>query len=211
MKDSYVADINDFFKYDLLEKISKGKKCLVVWMKTIGEGNKLSYLENNKFKVYNPKLFVSLNNIINDNKRTLKDAANIESLSNCQFIEGELTKKNRELYFKNVYEKATEVKIVFFDPDNGISPNDNKKDKKYIYWDEIKKIWDMPKDVLIYQSYRRINHEQFISGIEKECKQKLKGSNVYTLITKGTFFVYISHKKTKELENINKEWSELEI
>jgi hypothetical protein len=212
MKESYIGDINDFYKYDLIEKLTNNtKKCLVVWMLTEGDGNKLEYLNNIKYKNYNGRLCIDLKKIILQNTRKLKNIEKIKSLDQCTFIDDVLTKKNRELYFEDVYKNAQNVDIVFFDPDNGITPNTKNKEIKYVYWDELNKIWDMNKNILVYQSYRHEKREEFIQNIISKCKKKLLGSNVLCFKTKQVLFFYITKSKENDLVEIVKEWEGIEI
>jgi 16S rRNA G966 N2-methylase RsmD len=211
MKESYIGDINDFYKYDLIEKLTNNsKKCLVVWMLTEGDGSKLEYLENIKYKNYNGNLFTDLEKIILQNTRNLINIKKIKALKKCTFIDNVLTKKNRDSYFENVYKNAQNVDIVFFDPDNGITPNNKNKEIKYVYWDELNKIWNMNKNILIYQSYRHEKHEEFIQKIINECKNNLLGSNVLCFKTNQVLFFYITKLKENDSVKIVKEWEDIE-
>jgi len=214
MKESYIGDINDFYKYDLIEKLSQGKKCLVVWMQTSCDGNKLEYLEKSQYEKYNEHLFNDLKEVISENTRVLKHIEKIQALKNCVFCDGILTKKYRKKYFEDVYKKAEDVDIVFFDPDKGITPNDKlKKRKEYVYWDELSKIWKMKKDILVYQSHR--HEKNFIENMKKRGELEFIDSKVFCFVPERTastsFFIYITRDDINELCNkINEKWGELE-
>jgi len=174
LKDIYVADINDFYKFDLIEKIKSkmGKKILIIWMKTLGDGNRIKYLQELKFKEYNPILFEELKIIIDNNKRKIDEI---------------------------------DIDLVFFDPDNGIAPNNKKKKNVYLYWDEIKEIWNKNIDLLIYQSYR--HEKNFDEKIIDCCKKELNNANVFSFKTKYALYLLILRKYDNNIINeINEDW-----
>jgi 16S rRNA G966 N2-methylase RsmD len=182
-------------------------------MLTKGDGNKLDYLQDNKdnkYKNYNNDLFMDLKNIISENKRNLTYVEKIQALTKCKFIDDALTKRNRELYFENVYKNAQEVDIVFFDPYNGITPNTNKKKEiKYVYWDELQKIWSMKKNILVYQSYR--HEKEFVKKMIDECKKNLSDSTVLCFKKRSQImFLYITKSEEINSDKINEEWGNLE-
>jgi len=219
MKESYIGDINDFYKYDLIEKLTQGKKCLVVWMRTGGDGDKLDYLGSSSYENHNHTVFNALKEIVSRNTRKLEKVEQIDTLSKCSFIDGVLTneEKKRKMYFDEVYKKAeddADIGLVFFDPDIGITPNDKlKKRKEYVYWDELSKIWKMKKDILVYQSHR--HEKNFIENMEKRCELEFIDSKVFCFVPERTastsFFIYITRDDINELCNkINEKWGELE-
>jgi len=212
LKDIYVADINDFYKFDLIEKIKSkmGKKILIIWMKTLGDGNRIKYFQELKFKEYNPMLFKELKNIIDNNKRKIEEIQKIKSLKGCKFIDNSLfitnNIKEREKYFLEVSKLLKDIDLVFFDPDNGIAPNNNKKKKNmYLYWDEIKEIWNKNIDLLIYQSIR--HEKNFNENIVDCCKKELINANVFPFKTKYALYLLILRNFDKNIINeIIKDW-----
>jgi len=211
LKDIYVADINDFYKFDLIEKIKSkmGKKILIIWMKTLGDGNRIKYLQELKFKEYNPILFEELKIIIDNNKRKIDEIQKIQSLKGCKFIDNNLfitnNIKEREKYFLEVSKLLKDIDLVFFDPDNGIAPNNKKKKNVYLYWDEIKEIWNKNIDLLIYQSYR--HEKNFDEKIIDCCKKELNNANVFSFKTKYALYLLILRKYDNNIINeINEDW-----
>jgi len=213
MRDYFVGDINDFMKYDLLEKINHYlmKKILIVWMKTTGDGNKLDYLNNLNYKEYNKELFDNLSEIIENNKRTVKQIKNIKSLKRYSSFDEELTNNQRKEYFNKVKKLIKDIDLVFFDPDNGIVPSkNNKRKKEYIYWDEMLEIWKQEKDLLIYQHFPHINHKIFIEKLKKECKENISNSYVYFFESDFVVFILLSHQKNEEaIGKIMEYWNKL--
>jgi len=215
MRDYFVGDINDFMKYDLLEKINHYlmKKILIVWMKTTGDGNKLDYLKNLNYKEYNKELHDNLSEIIENNKRTIKQVKNIKSLKGYLSFDEELTNNQikRKEYFNNVKKLLKDIDLVFFDPDNGIVPNKNKKRKKeYVYWDEMLEIWKEEKDLLIYQHFPHKNHKIFIEKLKRECEENISNSYVYFFESDFVVFILLSHQKKEEaIGKIMEYWNKL--
>jgi len=205
MKNQYVGDINDFFKYSILEKIERAlkKKILVVWMLTKSEGMDTDYEDLEK---YNKTLYKKLQDIVISNKRGVKA---IEAIyTNYTYQSALLEKANRAVYFKETKEKAEACDLVFFDPDNGISFKIKKKDNEHIYWDEIKEFWNAEKDILIYQHFRRQKWEDYLSELKKYVKKNIKGANIVPIKTRNVMFVYFAHKNiTEEMKSIFGSWN----
>jgi len=165
MKNQYVGDINDYRKYDLLQIISEelNEKILVVWMLTQNDnkrdGGRIKYLNYpEKWKKYNKMLFDDLRNIVKS-ERSIKKIQEMPLFCNSDKFEFhsdylENGKTEREIYFKNVYEKSENAKIVFFDPDNGIAPHEKTTNRnKFLFWNEIEDIWNSGKNILVFQYF----------------------------------------------------------
>jgi hypothetical protein len=204
MKDQYVGDINDFFKYSILEEIEKSlnKKILVVWMLTKSEGMVLDY---KNLEEYNKPLYKKLRDIIFPNKRSIKS---IESIyGNYTYQSDYLKKSNRTKYFDEVKEKAEKCNLLFFDPDNGISFGTKKKDNKYLYWDEIKELWKTGKDLLIYQHFRRQKWDEYLSKLNEHIKIDINDAYIVPIKTKNVMFIYFAHKDVRgKIKNLFDNW-----
>jgi hypothetical protein len=228
MKNQYVGDINDYRKYDLLELLSKelNKKILVVWMLTPddekkSDGKKIKYFKYpQKWKNYNEELFECLIKIVDGKKRDVEEIQKwLKQKSDFEFhsdpIENDIQK--RKEYFDNVRKKAENVQIVFFDPDNGIVPQENKYNKnaeKYLFWDEIEKLWNAKKDILIFQYFPwYCNRKKYVETKIDDCATKLciDKDNIIAFNAKSVVYLFLTHtitdKKKKKLES---EWSKWE-
>ena len=209
MKDQYVGDVNDFLKYSILEIIEKtfNKKILVAWMLTESEGMDIKY---SQYKKYNELLFSNLQKIISSNKRKIESIEKI--YSNYIFHSELLKKQNRIEYFDEVYKKSSNADIVFFDPDNGISFNNNNRQNRYIYMDELKRFWNKGKDLIIYQHFRRQKWNEYIIELEKHIKiNNLKNVFLTPVKTKNVMFLYFAHKDIKETLRVSlfKSWDKI--
>jgi hypothetical protein len=206
MKDQYVGDVNDFFKYDLLETIEKtfDKEILVVWMRTKSEGMDIEY---EKYAPFNPSLFSELQKIIKSNNR------NIESIeliySNYKYQSSFLETCDRTAYFSQVEAKSEKCDLIFFDPDIGISMRSDKKDTEHLYWDEIKKFWKLDKDLLIYQHSKRQTWDDYLADLN-QFMGDLPGAFLVPIKTKNVMFIYLAHKDIKEeLAKALNKWNNL--
>jgi hypothetical protein len=207
MKDQYVGDINDFFKYSILETIEKtlNKKILVVWMLTKSEGMDIGY---SHCKKYNEPLYSRLQKIVSSNKREVK--AIEEIYKNYIYHSDFLEKRTRAEYFNDVEKKSKTIDVIFFDPDKGISYNNIDKDIEHLYWDEINRFWKLGKDLLIYQHFRRQKWDEYITELKKHIKHDLEGAFLVPIKTKNVMFLYISHKDIKErLKDSFIDWKDL--
>ena len=196
MKNQYVGDVNDFFKYSILEIIERelGKKILVVWMLTQSEGMDIKY---SHYKDKNEILFFKLEKIISSNKRNVK--AIEEIYTNYSYHSVFLEKRTRLNYFNDVEEKSkkSNSNLIFFDPDIGISYNISEKDNEHLYWDEVKRFWELDKDLLIYQHFKRQNWNKYMVELKKYIKRDLKGVFLIPIKTENVMFLYLSHEDVK--------------
>jgi chromosomal replication initiation ATPase DnaA len=190
MKNQYIGNINDFFKYSILETIEKSfdKKILVVWMLT---KNERMDIEFNDLRKYNKELF-----------QKLRCVKSIEAIyPKYKYQSTFLAKTNRMKYFSEVKEKAKECDLLFFDPDIGISFSSDKKDKEHLYWDEIKEFWEPGnegKDLIIYQHLDRQDWDEYLSELNGYIKNDLNGAFLVPIKTRNVMLIYIVHKNIKE-------------
>jgi hypothetical protein len=219
MKNQYVGDINDYFKYSLIEIISEvlSEKVLVAWMLTgnddRNDGNKLNYLKNEKNeRQFNPELFDKLKSIDQSNRRIEDVQKNLsdkykfhsETLVDC--------KEKRKKYFQSLSVKAREADWVFFDPDTRIEvisvKQGNKNSSQYLFWNEIEQIAKMKKDLLIYQHFPRgEKHEVFIKRITEQLREKTE-MEVLPIKTVNVLFLLATEQKDK-LNEIKRKLEEM--
>ncbi len=150
MRDNYVGDLGDFYKYKLLRSLcgmteQKGvtkRKLGVVWYLNtdsckLSDGKHLSYLEKeSEYHPQDPELFDKLKELIDDNVRTVTEIPKRgilppdtvffeEPLSLSHLPKGNpaTTKQrlaHRQEWLKRVLAATKDCDIVFFDPDNGM-------------------------------------------------------------------------------------------
>jgi hypothetical protein len=147
MRDNYVGDIGDYFKYGLLRALCGTETGIfdvnpltlgVIWylyndICKPGDGNHLAYLQPEKaqrFRPYDPELFDSLAKLVSENRRSVKTVQqeNIfppettfyaEPLSLASVVK-ELRPHHRQAWLKGVLFATRKSDVVFIDPDNGL-------------------------------------------------------------------------------------------
>lgn len=223
MKEQYIGDIKDYYKYSIIEFLSKvyDKKVLFAWMLTPpddkGHGNDTDYLKNTeKYSGYNPSLYKKLKDIVlNDQNKSLSSIEGILKNDNYFFFSEELPIdiKERENYFSklDIITVKQKTYLVFFDPDNGIevksSPKGTKDSNKYIYWDEIKHFWIKGRDMLIFQYIPLYqNHDEYIKEKYEQCIEmlRIKPENINIIRTNTVLFIYLRHEPVYNNQNIKK-------
>jgi len=225
MKNQYVGDINDYRKYDLLQLISNElmEKILVVWMLTPNDGGndgkKVKYLKNpKKWEKYNKTLFEGLNTIVNG-ERNIENVQKLPCFSNNENFEFhsdylETDYNKREEYFKTVIEKAETAQIIFFDPDNGIAPQEKiKNSEKFLFWSDIIKFWSKGKNILVFQYFPWFcNREKYTNDKIDYFADKLNLSkdNIMTFNAKNVVYLFITHDKNNKRNDLNKKWRKWE-
>ena len=158
MKNQYVADINDYKKYLLIDDLSHYYESIdVCWMLTPDDkrqdGRKVSYLFN-ELKRSDRKIYDCLRNLI------------IQGIRNVEAIE-----QSGILPIRKYYKQLDDInledmpELLFLDPDNGIEVNSTPYGKtgsdRYVYFRDMDKFLDRGSDLLIYQHYPRVNHETY--------------------------------------------------
>jgi hypothetical protein len=175
MKEQYVGDINDYRKYALLRHfaIEGGLRVGVCWMLTPPDtGNLRNYLlEPKRWRDYDQDLFDQLTRIL---RRELPSRLRaIESagiIPHAEFFNAILTDRtDRGEYFAAALSQFQQTDLIFFDPDNGIAPNQVPKtprgSSKFIYLSEITAAYADGHSVLIYQHFPRVPRDQFIGKL----------------------------------------------
>lgn len=201
MKDQYFGDFGDYQKISLLKKLKQtGLRITTHWMKTADDGSTdgkhITYLgKPDLWRIYEPDIFDFLADKISISPRSL---AHIEKSIPCEgidFINDHIENQDiRKKINENILQSKAD--IIFFDPDNGIEvASTNKKNiHKYITWDEISKIFNSGKSILVYQHFPRSNRNIFIQDKLKEIKDRIDNS-VFALQVKHSVYFFIFHKK----------------
>ncbi|MFC2160639.1 hypothetical protein ACFLRW_04485 [Acidobacteriota bacterium] len=211
MKNQYVGDINDYYKYGLIRILTEKPTVptTVCWMLTPDDrkktdGKKTKYLlKPNKWRKYDPELFDVLRDTVIMQEQCSVQIIEISGiLPACGFfstyiksnkqVEREAYFREFDFYLENSVKASRESKLVFFDPDNGIeSPKAKPNKKRYIYWDEITEYYSREKTLLIYQHFPRVNHERFVDDVVKKLKMKTSAKKVYSFETKQVVFFLV--------------------
>lgn len=224
MKNQYFGDINDYRKYGILRIFSNNGQIstLVCWMLTPNDsrsdGRLINYLDNDEiFSRFDPKLYNILSKCIRSGKRNVDCCQEYNLIDNAGYNNSYLSDNiiAREKYFSDLYIQAKKYDLVFLDPDNGLEIKSKrkgaKKSSKYLYFDEIKNLYEQGQSLLLYQHFIREKRIKFIQRIYDGLKEitgchyiiPLKTSNVvYFLIPRDHLNEYFSHR----IEVLNSSW-----
>jgi hypothetical protein len=193
MHDQFVADVGDFGKYIMLNKLSEivngGFKIGINWYYNKRPTNTLAYLYNPEYTQLDSNLLSKLKTII-DSKRLLRIwEDSVLPKSHFVHYHDEIPYKasspsereeNRKGWFQDSIEKLKDAQIVFLDPDNGIpypdDPEDNdiKKPRvkltqvdaiKYAYVGEIDDYYRQGKSVIVYQNKDRKEENELLNKL----------------------------------------------
>jgi hypothetical protein len=186
MKNQFVGDINDYYKYGLLRILSgPGKKGLgVCWMRT-PDGTE--YLDDpRKWRKYDPELFDKLRRTVH--ARTVRRVQEAGILPSARF-HGELFKgglKDRGNYFREVLDKFAGVRLVFFDPDVGLAPSAGKLNNKRLHVEELGSAFKRGHSVLVIQF--RWFKKDWIRQHANRIRTATRAAEIYTFRTPDVVF-----------------------
>ena len=169
-----------------------------------------------KRRVINETLFRDLKNIIAGDRNVKR----VQELSyfkkrkdNFEFHDDENI-ADRAAYFENVAKKAETVKIIFFDPDNGIEPlKKTNNAEKFLFWSEVKRFWNMGKDILIFQYFPWFcNRGKYTEKRIVDCVTKIGVSkgNVIAFNAKIAVYLFLTHDMNDMKKELAIEWRKWE-
>lgn len=203
MKNQYFGDINDYKKYGLLRSIiSHSKlKVLVAWMLTEDDGSTdgkfIEYLNYpDKWKHFDPELYAKTVELLNSSEvRGVSMIENTNLLFGSQFfsilVPDQPEKRNR--WFYDLLSHSESSDLVFLDPDNGLEIKSKKygtKDSsKFLYWHEVKSLWETGKSLLIYQHFIREKRSNFTERMLKTLEENADGAIVVSFSTSNVVFL----------------------
>jgi len=217
MKNKYFGDINDYRKYGLIRAIlrSNNFNLLIAWMLTPddsnNDGKRTYYLtEPKKWHKYDKELYKGLQHLMsNPGNRNVGLIEKTDLLSGAKFFSREVpdSSNDRKDWFQDLLSHAKDSDLVFLDPDNGLEvkskPCGWKNSSKYLYWHEVKALWQQGKSILIYQHFCREKRQLFIRRLKEDLKNKTKGSLIAAFTTsRVVFFLVLQPKHQKYYDSI---------
>lgn len=209
MKDQYFGDVNDFRKYALLRSmvIPDRLRLGVCWMLTDKDrgkdGSRLAYLAKpSAYRYSDPALFDWLKQVIDveQDRRTarIEESALLGSACFQPDLLGDQANERR-VYFTECSTRLAGCDLVFFDPDNGLeirsTSRGHKNSRKYLYWDELCKIFTAGSSVLIYQHFTREKRVDFISRMTDELHERTSAAAVFAFTTPHVLFLLASQER----------------
>lgn len=180
MKNQWFGDIKDYYKYGLLRLITKNANLTVgiCWMLTENDGRKpnVRYLSHHEiWRHYDPYLYDFLRHLIID--YDIHDIVKIQNkriLPACQHYSAILKDdaESRQQYLNNFKRLMQACDLLFFDADNGMEvkskPYGRNHSSEYLYWREVRELYESGYSLLIFQYHRRVKYEDFIKSLSKE-------------------------------------------
>ena len=205
MKNQYFGDINDYRKYGLLRMLSKRFTIGVGWMLTPNDagtdGKFVDYLDKAfLWRQYSPALFDILQSHVLGGRRDVKIAEEEDLIREALYFTRPLTDNlvERQVYMDDMMAHFEHCDLIFLDPDNGLEvasvPKGRKDSCKYVYWDEIKTIYDMGKSILVYQHFQRVDRGEFIAKVTANLNAQLGTSEITAFRTGNVVFFFIPQK-----------------
>ncbi len=226
MKNQYFGDINDYRKYGLLRAVSRVTdfRTLVAWMLTPDDGSTdgkfIKYLsEPQKWLRYDPVLYSHLSQILSThNERKVEHIEDANLLKNMEYFSKVVPDKaaDRDAWFTELLQKANSSNFVFLDPDNGLEikskPYGCKNSSKYLFWKEVKTLWQSGRSLLIYQHFIREKRVNFIHRMLEALNEVADGSYVEAFSTPHVVFFLVLQPEHQSLhraivESIQESWS----
>lgn len=217
MKNQYVGDNRDLFKYDLITEIIKGLKLqqrftfipMLTPNDASNQGNERDFSEKDAGWKNKPlRVFLERFHNMHKDKRDFREVANYFRMVDIQTCiynsDVYFEKSKRSDYFENIPQDLLENPLIFLDPDIGLQIKISTE--KHILFSEIKE-----------SIYKRINNEsiimifQFIPTVLKEKHDKyierrlsdLSGiSNNFTYITNNIIIFFLLAKNQNQIKNI---------
>jgi hypothetical protein len=194
--------------------LAKGNiNVLISWMLTPNDvsvdGKRVQYLNNPlRWRSYDPELFDALYEEVMVNKR--RDVACVRErnlVRNASFVEAILdgSPAARDSWLTDLWQKSSNMDLVFFDPDNGIEVpsalKTRRNSKKYVYWEELGEAWESGLSLLVYQHFCREKRDLFIERLGEEFRTRLGSSEVYAIRTAHVVFFLVPQPQHSEILN----------
>lgn len=211
MKNQYFGDINDYKKYGLLRAVlsSTGLKTLVVWMLTPDDGSTdgkfVKYLTKpDEWRYYDEQLYDGLADLIErSSDRSVAMIENTGLLGESEFYSKYVQDSgdSRDIWFSELASVAENYDLLFLDPDNGIEIKSRKygtsNSSKYLYWNEIEKLWLQGKSLIIYQHFIREDRKTYTERMMKSLSCRTVDSDVHAFSTSNVLFLLALQPKHK--------------
>jgi hypothetical protein len=89
--------------------------------------------------------------------------------------------------------QLTSNSVVFLDPDNGLevtsTPHGAPGSTKYVYFDEVRRVWSGGHSVMIYQHFPRVNRRTYVLDRLRQLVSGLSYSHAYAVLTSHVAFL----------------------
>jgi len=208
MKNQYVGDINDYFKYSILRALAarSDRPLAVCWMLTdddgSGDGNLTTYLDRSgEYRELDPMLFDGLRAVLASGRR---EVAAIESgrLLPCAFYFGRLLEDQanaRAAYFHELWAGLPDRALVFFDPDNGLEVASVGKGKRgsrrYLYLDELDRAISLGHLALVYQHFPRVRRDVYVARAFERIRERIPSADSVAIYSSRVAYLLVGERE----------------
>jgi hypothetical protein len=180
-------------------------------------------LQPEKFRYLDPELSEWLGQVVGEkNGRRTARIETSEMLGFATFQSRILTDNmsERKEYYADCAAKFADCDLVFLDPDNGIEissvPRGRKNSCKYVYWEEVRRMFSAGASVLIYQHFKREERVKFTIRMAEELRRRTSPDAIFSFRTPHVLFLLAAHERhtpifRKGLAVIHSNWGPKEI
>lgn len=203
MKNQYFGDINDYRKYGLLRAlIQHGEVSMGVgWMLTPDDGRTdgghTTYLNRpSVWRRHDPDLFDHLKTSLRSGSaRSVDMIEGTNLLGDTAFHREHVlaSEPPRAEWLRGLLETSVGRDLVFLDPDNGLEVRSVRfgraNSDKYVYWREVRALFERGHSLLIYQHFPRRPREAFTEELGARLAREVGIESVVTLATSNVLFL----------------------
>ena len=204
MKNQYFGDINDYQKYAILRALSPGgtPSLFVAWWLTPNDertdGRRIEYLQRPKmWGQFDPEVYQFLAEVVGSGLRDISAVEESGLLPTTGFFSEIVPddSSGRDAYFQRLTSACSGYDLVFVDPDNGIEvpsvPYGRRNSSKYVYWKELRGLFEGGHTVVVYQHFPRVDRQRFVAETADRIRHEAPGSRVAALGTVSVAFFVI--------------------
>jgi hypothetical protein len=220
MKNQYVGDINDYFKYSILRALASrsNRPLAICWMLTDDDastdGSLTAYLDRpGKFRELDPGLFDGLKAVLATGRR---DVATIESkgLIPCAaYVSGLLYDQAtaRAAYFADLWSGLPDRTLLFFDPDNGLEvssvPKGRRGSRRYLYFDELHQAIELGHVAVVYQHFPRVQRSVFVTKLMESLRDRIPQAEAIAIYSSRVAYLVVG--EDQELRHLSEALHEI--
>jgi hypothetical protein len=201
VKNQYFGDQTDYIKHGILRGICKRAIPLGIhWNLTLDDastdGSRTAYLSaTDRWRHYDPELYDVIRSSLASGRRTLQVLVERNLLPGAVLCfdawdrDSRARRHNLEAFMGQLLPNS----LVFLDPDNGLEvasiPSGAPASSKYVYFDEVRQIWDAGHSLFIYQHFPRVNRRTYVRDRLRQLVSGLSYSHAFAVVTSHVVFL----------------------
>jgi hypothetical protein len=176
VKDQYVGDVSDYFKYALLRSwVARGLTIGLGWMLTEADGRAdgglLSYLQEPEFfRDLDPALYDGLAKLVSEGDRRVQAVVDRGLVAHAFSYSDHLTDAapDRAKWWKGLEQRTHDADVLFLDPDNGLEVSSvthgRAGARRYVYLGELKPLHRPDQSLAVYQHFPRVARSPYLEA-----------------------------------------------